>query len=69
VEDQESDQQVDHYLVQLRAATEGGSFSELKQALLSVVQGMNSVIDERKKNANNSGSSVLVRNCVLWSRN
>jgi len=49
VEDQESDQQVDHYLVQLRAATEGGSFSEVKQALLSVVQGMNSVIDERKK--------------------
>lgn len=49
VEDQESDQQVDHYLGQLRAATEGGSFSEVKQALVSVVQGMNSVIDNRKK--------------------
>jgi len=49
VEDQESDQQVDNYLVQLRAATEGGSFSEVKKALLSVVQGMNSVIDERRK--------------------
>ena len=49
VEDQESDQQVDNYLVQLRAATEGGSFTEVKQALLSVVQGMNAVIDERKK--------------------
>ena len=49
VEDQESDQQVDNYLVQLRAATEGGSFSEVKHALLSVVQGMNTVIDERKK--------------------
>jgi len=49
VEDQQSDQQVDNYLVQLRAATEGGSFSEVKQALLSVVQGMNTVIDERKK--------------------
>ena len=49
VEDQESDQQVDNYLVQLRSATEGGSFNEVKQALLSVVQGMNSVIDERKK--------------------
>lgn len=49
VEDQQSDQQVDNYLIQLRAATEGGSFSEVKQALLSVVQGMNVVIDERKK--------------------
>jgi diguanylate cyclase (GGDEF)-like protein len=49
VEDQESDQQVDTYLGQLRAATEGGSFREVKQALLSVVQGMNVVIDERKK--------------------
>ena len=49
VEDQETDQQVDTYLGQLRAATEGGSFHEVKQALLSVVQGMNVVIDERKK--------------------
>ena len=48
VEDQESDQQMIDYLVQLRSATEGGSFSEVKQALLSVVQGMNAVIDERK---------------------
>ena len=49
VEDQKTDQQVDTYLGQLRAATEGGSFHEVKQALLSVVQGMNVVIDERKK--------------------
>ena len=49
VEDQETDEPVDNYLVQLRAATEGGSFSEVKQALLSVVQGLNAVIDERKK--------------------
>jgi diguanylate cyclase (GGDEF)-like protein len=49
VEDQETDEQVDNYLVQLRAATEGGSFSEVKQALVSVVQGMNAVIDERKQ--------------------
>ncbi len=49
VEDQESDQQVDQYLVQLRTATEGGSFAEVKQALLSVVQGINFVIDERKR--------------------
>jgi diguanylate cyclase (GGDEF)-like protein len=48
VEDQETDQQVENYIGQLRVATEGGSFSEVKQALLSVVQGMNVVIDERK---------------------
>ncbi len=49
VEDQEADQQVDTYLEQLRTATEGGSFNEVKQALQSVVQGMNAVIDERKR--------------------
>ena len=49
VEDQKTDQQVDTYLGQLREATEGGSFREVKQALLEVVQGMNVVIDERKK--------------------
>ena len=49
VEDQETDQQVDTYLGQLRAATEGGSFNEVKQALLAVVQGINLVVDERKK--------------------
>jgi len=49
VEDQETDKQVDRYLGQLRAATEGGSFREVKEALSAVVQGMNVVIDERKK--------------------
>jgi diguanylate cyclase (GGDEF)-like protein len=49
VEDQETDQRVDTYLGQLRAATEGGSFNEVKQALLAVVQGINVVVDERKK--------------------
>ncbi len=49
VEDQETDQQVDNYLGQLRAATEGGSFREVKEALLGVVQGMNTLVDERKK--------------------
>ncbi len=49
VEDKESDQQVDSYLGQLRAATEAGSFNEVKHALLAVVQGMNAVVDERKK--------------------
>ena len=49
VEDQESDQQVESYLGQLRAATEAGSFGEVKQALLAVVQGMNAVVDERKR--------------------
>ena len=49
VEDKETDQRVDTYLGQLRAATEGGSFNEVKQALLAVVQGINVVVDERKK--------------------
>lgn len=49
VEDQETDHQVDNYLGQLRAATEGGSFREVKQALLAVVQGMNAVVDKRKE--------------------
>lgn len=49
VEDQEADQQVDDYIGQLRVATEGGSFSEVKEALLAVVQGMSTVVDERKK--------------------
>jgi len=49
VEDQETDQRVDTYLGQLRVATEGGSFNEVKQALLAVVQGINVVVDERKK--------------------
>ncbi len=49
VEDQETDQQVEDYIGQLRVATEGGSFSDVKQALLAVVQGMNTVVDERKK--------------------
>ncbi len=49
VEDKESDQQVDSYLGQLRVATEAGSFNEVKHALLAVVQGMNAVVDERKK--------------------
>ncbi len=49
IEDKESDQQVDSYLGQLRAATEAGSFNEVKEALLAVVQGMNAVVDERKR--------------------
>lgn len=48
VEDQHTDQQLENHLGQLRSATEGGSFSEVKQALLAVVQEMNVVIDERK---------------------
>jgi diguanylate cyclase (GGDEF)-like protein len=49
VEDQQSNQQVDNYLIQLRAAAEGRSLSEIKHNLLSVVQEMDVVIDERKK--------------------
>ena len=49
VEDQNTDQQIDGYLVQLRTATEGGSFTEVKQALMGVVEGINSLVLERKK--------------------
>ncbi len=49
VEDQNTDQEIDGYLGQLRTATEGGSFSEVKKALVGVVQGINTLIDERKK--------------------
>ncbi len=49
VEDQATDEQIDEHLVQLRLATEGGSFSEVKQALMGVVEGINVLVDERKK--------------------
>ncbi|MCA9421418.1 MAG: GGDEF domain-containing protein [Nitrospira sp.] len=49
VEDQETDQQVTNHLIQLRAATEGGSFEEVKQALLAVVEGISVLVDERKE--------------------
>ena len=49
VEDQETDQKVTNHLNQLRTATEGGSFQEVKHALFAVVQGINTLIDERKK--------------------
>lgn len=49
VEDQETDQKVAEHLTQLRAATEGGSFQDVKLALFAVVQGINALIDERKK--------------------
>lgn len=49
VEDQETDQKVTNHLTQLRVATEGGSFQDVKQALFAVVQGINSLIEERKK--------------------
>jgi diguanylate cyclase (GGDEF)-like protein len=49
VEDQETDQKVANHLTQLRTATEGGSFQDVKQALFAVVQGINTLIDERKK--------------------
>jgi predicted signal transduction protein with EAL and GGDEF domain len=49
VEDQETDQKVSNHLAQLRTATEGGSFQEVKQTLFAVVQGINMLIDERTK--------------------
>ncbi len=49
VEDQETDQQVTNHLAQLRTATEKGSFQEVKLAMFAVVQGINTLIDDRKK--------------------
>jgi hypothetical protein len=49
VEDQETNQKVSNHLAQLRTATEGGSFQEMKQAMFAVVQGINMLIDERTK--------------------
>ncbi|MDH4361674.1 MAG: GGDEF domain-containing protein [Nitrospirota bacterium] len=49
VEDQETDQKVTNHLTQLRTATEGGSFQDVKHALFAVVQGIHTLIDERKQ--------------------
>jgi diguanylate cyclase len=49
VEDQETDQKVTKHLSQLRTATEGGSFQDVKKALFAVVEGINTLIEERKK--------------------
>lgn len=49
VEDQETDHKVTSHLEQLRTATEGGSFQDVKHALFAVVQGINTLIEERKK--------------------
>lgn len=38
-----------NYLAQLRTARREGSFQDVKQALFAVVQGINTLIDERKK--------------------
>ena len=49
MEDQETDHQVSQYLTQLQNVTEKGSFTEVKQALLTVVEGIKSLVDERKQ--------------------
>ncbi|MDH5700362.1 MAG: diguanylate cyclase, partial [Nitrospirota bacterium] len=49
VEDQETDQKVTNHLIQLRTATEDGSFQDVKQALLAVVEGISALVDERKE--------------------
>lgn len=49
VEDQKTDQKVTNHLVQLRTATEDGSFHDVKQALLAVVEGISALVDERKE--------------------
>lgn len=49
LEDQETDQKVTTHLVQLRSVTEDGSFQDVKQALLAVVEGISALVDERKE--------------------
>ena len=49
VEDQETDEKVSAYLSQLQDVTENGSFAEMKQALSSAVQGLKSLVQERKQ--------------------
>ncbi|GJL68369.1 MAG: hypothetical protein NPIRA06_10040 [Nitrospirales bacterium] len=49
VEDQETDQQVSNHLGQLRTAIEDGSFQDVKQALLALVEGISALVDERKE--------------------
>jgi len=49
VEDQETDQKVTNHLIQLRTATEDGSFQDVKQALLALVEGISALVEERKE--------------------
>lgn len=49
VEDQETDQKVTNHLTQLRTATEDGTFQDVKQALLTVVEGISALVNERKE--------------------
>lgn len=49
VEDLETDQKVTNHLIQLRTATEDGSFQDVKQALLAVVENISAFVDERKE--------------------
>lgn len=49
VEDQETDHQVSQYLTQLQDVTKKGSFTEVKQALLAAVEGIKSLVEERKQ--------------------
>ncbi|MGD9852295.1 MAG: diguanylate cyclase [Nitrospirales bacterium] len=49
IEDQETDQKVSQYLTQLQEVTVKSSFAEMKQALLSAVQGIKGLVDERKQ--------------------
>lgn len=68
VEDQETDQKVTKHLAQLRTATEGGSFQDVKQALFAVVEGINTLIDERKKRQQQRLKN-LGKNCAPLKRN
>ncbi|MDR4494578.1 MAG: diguanylate cyclase [Nitrospirales bacterium] len=49
IEDQETDQKVSQYLTRLQEVTVKSSFAEMKQALLSAVQSIKGLVDERKQ--------------------
>lgn len=48
VEDQETDHQMEMYLSRLREASENGSLPAVKRAVLSAVQGINALVEERQ---------------------
>jgi hypothetical protein len=49
-------------------ATENGSFQEVKLVLFAVVQGINTLLDDRK-NVSNTGSKSWEKNQVPLKRN
>jgi hypothetical protein len=57
-----------NHLAQSRSATEGGSIQDVKQALYAVVQGINTLIDERK-NRQQQRLKNWGKNYMLFKKN